>query len=171
MRLNNEGMLERSDIKKLYRADSPDSRDSIERDGFFPSEDFSGVDRMINRHAIIASETIEGARKFGDGRYGQGHYDIYEINADGATVASLQDNVRYNTEFMSKKLGWATPDDLLKAQPKDVAEGALEFREVHADESVGQPGKFTLLERGIPPFKRDHSESGSGSGSGSDSDR
>lgn len=160
MHVNGKGMLEKTTFSKVYRVDPGFHRDAILKNGFGASSRFEGIDKMIPGDAIIVSETQAGAKAFGDGEYGPGHYDIYEIDARGLNGASLQDNVDYNTVFTARQLG-RTPQALKQMAPRDVAEGALEFREAHIDAAAGRPGRIHLVERGVPrPQTPDSDSSG-----------
>jgi hypothetical protein len=142
-------MLEKDSFNKVYRVDAGVNRDRILEQGFEPSAHFGGIDKMISGDAIIASETQEGARAFGDSEYGAGHYDLYEIDAGGLKGASLKDNIDYNTAFTARQLG-RTPEALKVMAPREVAEGALEFREAHLDAAAGSPARIHLVDRGVP---------------------
>ncbi len=149
MHINEVGMLEKSSFSTVYRVERPGLREEIAAHGFSPSNHFGGIQKMIQGDAIIVSETPEGARIFGNGEYGEGHYDLYAIDAKGYKGASLKDNVDYNTEFVAHATG-RTAEALKKLPPREVAEGALEFLEAHIDAAAGQASKIHLLERGVP---------------------
>ncbi|WP_156126722.1 hypothetical protein [Burkholderia sp. 9120] len=149
MHINEVGMLEKSSFSTVYRVERPGLREEIAAHGFSPSNHFGGIQKMIQGDAIIVSETPEGARIFGNGEYGEGHYDLYAIDAKGYKGASLKDNVDYNTEFVAHETG-RTAEALKKLPPREVAEGALEFIEAHIDAAAGQASKVHLLERGVP---------------------
>jgi hypothetical protein len=149
MRVNENGMLEKTTFTKMYRVDSGVHRDAILANGFEPSAHFGGIGKMISGDAVIVSETLEGAQAFGDGEFGAGHYDVYEIDASGFKGASLKDNVDDNTAFTARQLG-RTPEALKKMPPREVAEGALEFREAHIDAAAARPPRIHLIERGVP---------------------
>jgi hypothetical protein len=150
MYLNERGMLEKKSFSTTYRVASVAERDAIHQHGFLPSEHFGGIDKMISGDALIVSETADGARVFGDAEYGPGSYDLYEIDARGYKGASLQDNVDFNTRVMAKRLGY-TPEVLESLPPRDVAEGALEFREAHIDAAAADPRRIKLIEHGTQP--------------------
>jgi hypothetical protein len=149
MHVNEMGMLEKESFTTVYRVDSGLNRDAIHDHGFEPSTHFGGVGKMISGKALIVSETMEGARAFGDSEFGAGHYDLYAIDASGLKGASLKDNVDYNTTFTAKQLG-RTPEALKTMKDREIAEGALEFREAHIDATAGCPDKIHLIERGVP---------------------
>ncbi|WCM24770.1 hypothetical protein NDK50_28730 [Paraburkholderia bryophila] len=149
MHINEAGMLEKSSFSTVYRVEPPGLREEIAAHGFSPSHHFGGIQKMIQGDAIIVSETPEGARIFGNGEYGEGHYDLYAIDARGFKGASLKDNVDHNTEFVAHETG-RTAEALKKLLPREVAEGALEFREAHIDAAAGRPNRLQLLERGVP---------------------
>ncbi|MFM0341071.1 hypothetical protein [Paraburkholderia fungorum] len=142
-------MLEKTTFTKVYRVDSGLHRDAILEHGFEPSAHFGGIGKMISGDAIIVSETLQGAQAFGDSEFGAGHYDIYEIDASGFKGASLKDNVDHNTAFTARQLG-RTPEALKVMPPREVAEGALEFKEAHVDAAAGRPARIHIIERGVP---------------------
>jgi hypothetical protein len=149
MRVYETGMLEKTTFTKVYRVGSGLHRDAILEHGFDPSAHFGGIGKMISGDAIVVSETLEGARAFGDSEFGGGHYDLYEIDASGLKGASLKDNVEYNTAFTARQLG-RKPEALKVMATREVAEGALEFREAHIDAAAGGPARIHLIERGVP---------------------
>ncbi len=149
MRINEIGFLEKKAFPRVYRVDSGLNRAAILEHGFEPSSHFGGIKKMISGDALIVSETLEGARAFGDSEFGAGHYDLYEIKTKGLEGASLKDNVYFNTDFTARQLG-RTPSALKKMAPREVAEGALEFREAHIDAAAGDPARIRLIERGMP---------------------
>jgi len=149
MRINEIGFLEKKAFPRVYRVDSGLNRAAILEHGFEPSSHFGGIKKMISGDALIVSETLEGARAFGDSEFGAGHYDLYEIKTKGLEGASLKDNVYFNTDFTARQLG-RTPSALKKMAPREVAEGALEFREAHIDAAAGDPARIRLIERGVP---------------------
>ncbi|ANB73384.1 hypothetical protein [Paraburkholderia phytofirmans] len=149
MHVNEIGFLEKKAFPRVYRVDSGLNRAAILEHGFEPSSHFGGIKKMISGDALIVSETLEGARAFGDSEFGAGHYDLYEIKTKGLKGASLKDNVYFNPAFTAKQLG-RTPSALKEMAPREVAEGALEFREAHIDAAAGDPARIRLIERGIP---------------------
>ncbi|CAB3772024.1 hypothetical protein [Paraburkholderia solisilvae] len=170
--LNRQGMLEKKAFSTVYRVAPVSERDAIQQYGFLPSTHFGGIDKMISGDALIVSETADGARVFGDGEYGPGCYDLYEIDARGYIGASLQDNVDFNTRVMASRLGY-TREALESMPPRDIAEGALEFREAHIDAAAGGPHRLRLIEYGAlpPPASLNDVLHGGKTGSGSASDR
>lgn len=164
MRINKKGMLEKTSFTTVYRVARVADRDAILSDGFIPSTQFEGMPKMIRGKALIVSETLEGAKAFGNGEFGAGHYDVYAIDARGLKGASLKDNVEFNTAFIAKKLG-RTVEALKKLPPREIAEGALEFREAHLDAKAGRPDRIHLAERGVASPERTSSSDGE---SGSD---
>jgi hypothetical protein len=166
---NQKGMLEKKTFSTVYRAAPVTERDAIEHRGFAPSTDFGGIDNMISGDALIVSETAEGARIFGDSEYGPGYYDLYEIDASGFKGASLQDNVDFNTRVVATRLGY-TPDALKSMPPREVAEGALEFKEAHIDAGAGDPHRVRRIEYGTLPPRVESNESPASGESRSDSD-
>jgi hypothetical protein len=148
---NEKGMLEKKTFSTVYRVAPASARDAIRQHGFAPSGHFGGIDKMISGDALIVSETADGARIFGDSEYGPGCYDLYEIDASGFKGASLQDNVDFNTRVIATRLGY-TPEALESMPPREVAEGALEFREAHVDAGAGDPRRVKIIEYGtLPP--------------------
>jgi hypothetical protein len=169
--LNQQGMLEKKVLSMVYRVAPVSERDAIQQFGFLPSTHFGGVDKMISGDALIVSETADGARLFGDGEYGPGGYDLYEIDARGYKGASLQDNVDFNTRAMASRLGY-TPEALESMPPHDIAEGALAFREAHINAAAGDPHRLKIIEYGSspPPTSLNEVPHGGKTSSGSESD-
>ncbi|MFC0399688.1 hypothetical protein [Paraburkholderia rhizosphaerae] len=168
MYLNDQRMLEKKTFSTVYRAAPASERDAILQHGFLPSKHFGGVDKLISGDALIVSETADGARIFGDSEYGSGCYDLYEIDARGFKGVSLQDNVSFNARSIASRFGY-TPEVLQSMQPREVAEGALEFREAHIDATAGDARRVKLIEYGTLPPQFSPNDATANSGSSGDS--
>ena len=74
-------MLEKKSFTRVYRVAAIEDRSTIRANGFRPSTEFGGIQKMISGDVLIVAEDLDGAHAFGDGEYGPGHYDVYEIDA------------------------------------------------------------------------------------------
>lgn len=103
---NEKNLLERHSFAPIvYRADMQ-RPEAIQTGGFYASEDFTAVPKMIRGKALIVAETLEGAIHYAGAGGNPGLYNFYEIDAD-VPGASLNENWVLNNELMLKHLGAA----------------------------------------------------------------
>lgn len=95
---NTRNLLSRENFGgKVFRADQREP-DEVARDGFRPSDEFTGVKKMISGDALIVAETLEGALFYA--AQGSRPYYFYEIDATDVGGASLLENLILNTPRM-----------------------------------------------------------------------
>lgn len=117
---NSIGMIERTDVVKLYRAETDsraDDHNPLEW-GFMPSREFYGLKKMMDDDVLIAAGSFNRAHFFGSGNLNDEPFTVYEIDTAGVPVVSVRENMRLNAQFMQ-----------LRNDP-DV-QIALEFDEFH----------------------------------------
>lgn len=140
-RLNRLGLIERSDLPKVYRVEKKarvDRRCDPTQVGFLPSTRFGGVPKMIDGDAIIASRTRAAATYFGDTEFGRGEYRLYEIDTEGVPTVSLRENIDHNTAFAATAYGGISPESVAHMRAagdtsgmNEIDEGGYGFDEVH----------------------------------------
>jgi len=138
---NSRGMIERTDLPKLYRvekADRVDRRGDPQDIGFRDSNFFSGPEKMLDGDVLIASRSKEAAMHFGDTEFG-GEYYLYEIDSEGVPTVSLNENIDLNPQFTEARqsLAAGTIDRLRQAgRLKEFAANAYQFDEVHVSNDL-----------------------------------
>ena len=150
--LNPLGMLERNDFHFLYRVISS-SRAALNdptQVGFWPSGWFE-VPRMTAGATLATSSTMDGAITFGNGMYGGGNFNLYQIAAEGLRAASLEENARNNSAALSRHLGYGE-DDVVEGWVangglSNIGEGAIAYDEVHLSMENLTPDRIRL----VPP--------------------
>jgi hypothetical protein len=148
---NRLGLIERTDIPKLYRVESSERvarRGDPSNDGFRTSVWFGGTKKMLDGDVVITSGSREGAESYGNGEFGAGKYHLYEINSSGLKAVSLRENFEYNARFTAMRSGYdADYIAHLRAQGRmnELDEGAYEFDEVHVAEEGLTPDLIKKL--------------------------
>lgn len=133
---NSRGMIERTDIEKLYRVESNqrlNRREDPVQVGFRKANQFAGVEKMMDGDVIIASRTRAGAEHFGDTEFRK-EYTLYEIDSLGVPAVSFRENVQLNDKFTSVRNGGDELDIRIQKdndQFSDIGEGAYDFDEIH----------------------------------------
>jgi len=130
-------MLVRAFDEKLYIAASVKDRQSIYLRGLKPAENFYTLPNMLVVPALIASQTKEAAIRLARQKYGEDFYDIYELNPNGFTGASLEDNCVY---------GQLKADDFM--DENQASDKLPTLSEVHIDAQAGSPALLGLVKRG-----------------------
>lgn len=149
---NSRGMIERTDVPKLYRAekaDRVDRRGDPQNWGFRDSNHFVGPEKMMDGNVLIASRTIEGAKRFGETEF-RGDYKLYEIDSSGIPVVSLNENVAANPQFVEARecVAPGTIEHLRNEDDLDTfANDAYRFDEVHVSNDQLSAERVTWIPR------------------------
>ena len=135
---NSRGMIERTDIPKLYRvekADRVERRGDPANYGFRDSNFFSGPAKMMDGNVVMASRSKAAAIHFGDAALG-GKYHLYEIDSRGVPVVSFNENIEVNPQFVEARqcVAPGTIERMRKSgHLNQFEESSYEFDEVHVD--------------------------------------
>ncbi|MBD8272673.1 dermonecrotic toxin domain-containing protein [Pseudomonas fluorescens] len=149
---NSRGMIERTDIPKLYRvekADRVERRGDPEDDGFRDSNFFSGPEKMMEGNVVVASRSKAAAMHFGDTEFG-GKYHLYEIDSRGVPVVSFNENIEANPQFVEARqcVAPGTLERMRKAGNLDeFADDSYKFDEVHVDNDQLSSGRIRRIPR------------------------
>lgn len=147
---NSRGMIERTDIPKLYRAESTERverRGNPVTYGFNDSNFFGGVEKMMDGDVLITSRSKEGAMEYGRTQF-NGNYELYEIDTSGIAAVSLVENVESNSQFVEAREGREPGeiDELRRSGDlSKFGQGAYEFDEVHLSHDRALQGRITRL--------------------------
>ena len=149
---NTMGMIERTDIAKLYRAEKQqrvERRGDPEIIGFRDSNFFDGARKMMDGCVLITARTQAAAAYFGETQF-EGNYELYEIDSSDLRAVSLVENVELNPQFTEIRQGEGVGaiesykrDDRLNS----FAEGAYEFDEVHLDNTHVTPNRVLKINK------------------------
>ncbi|MEG8232405.1 dermonecrotic toxin domain-containing protein [Pseudomonas orientalis] len=149
---NSRGMIERTDIPKLYRvekADRVERRGDPEDDGFRDSNFFSGPEKMMEGNVVVASRSKAAAMHFGDTEF-DGKYHLYEIDSRGVPVVSFNENIEANPQFVEARQCVA-PDTLERMRKAgnldEFANDSYKFDEVHVDNDQLSSGRIRRIPR------------------------
>lgn len=147
---NSRGMIERTDLPKLYRVEKierVDRREKPDEAGFRNSNFFSGPEKMMDGDVVVASRSKEAAMKFGETEFG-GDYYLYEIKSDGIRAVSSNENIDVNPQFVEDRQCVAPGTiERLRNQNRlgEFAENSYQFDEVHLDNKALGPGRITRI--------------------------
>ncbi|MDQ0742338.1 dermonecrotic toxin domain-containing protein [Pseudomonas sp. W4I3] len=147
---NSRGMIERTNIPKLYRAESTERverRGSPVTYGFNDSNFFGGVEKMMEGDVLITSRSKEAAIEYGQTQF-NGQYKLYEIDASQMPAVSLVENVEHNPQFFEAREGKEPGeiDELRRNGDLNMfGEGAYGFDEVHLAHDRALQGRITEL--------------------------
>lgn len=147
---NSRGMIERTDIPKLYRAESTERverRGSPVTYGFNDSNFFDGVEKMMDGDVLITSRSKEAAMEYGRTQF-NGKYKLYEIDASQIPAVSLVENVEHNPQFFEAREG-KEPGEIDELRSNGdlnmFGQGAYGFDEVHLAHDRALQGRITEL--------------------------
>ncbi|WP_350262756.1 hypothetical protein AAF463_24075 (plasmid) [Pantoea sp. BJ2] len=135
--INSLGLLQRTDIIKLYRAMS---LSEIERSGipfengqFLVIDDFQRIPRMIeSSNVLIASHSINDEIYFAKKELEQ--FKLFEICTNGSPWVSLENNVNFNAATIESHLN-LTNGTLMRLNQKEnllkLGDDTITYSEVH----------------------------------------
>lgn len=147
---NSRGMIERTDLTKLYRVEKierVDRREKPDEAGFRSSNFFSGPEKMMDGDVVVASRSKEAAMKFGETEFG-GDYYLYEIESDGIRAVSFNENIEANPQFVEDRqcVAPGTIEHLRNENRLgEFAENSYQFDEVHLDNNALRPERITRI--------------------------
>jgi hypothetical protein len=135
---NSRGMIERTDVPKLYRVEQNDRverRGDPEDYGFRDSNFFDGPAKMMDGNVVVASRSKAAAMHFGDTEFG-GKYHLYEIDSQGVPVVSFNENIDANPQFVEARQ--CVPFGMIElmrteGRLSEFANHAYKFDEVHVN--------------------------------------
>ncbi|MBS3050430.1 hypothetical protein [Enterobacter mori] len=133
---------------KLYRADRTHPEKIENNDGFYISEDFSAVNKMIDADALIVSESLEGIYNYIMLSGNMKGYYIYEIIADDVRGVSLNTNMEHNKDGLRHFITAGCPEYWTDVEPDDwfeLTQGANKLEEVHVYHSDVNREKIKYL--------------------------
>ena len=147
---NSRGMIERTDVPKLYRvekADRVERRGDPQNYGFRDSNFFSGPEKMMDGNVVVASRSKEAAKYFGETEFG-GEYNLYEIDARGVPVVSFNENIEANPQFVEARQCVA-PGTIERLRNEGVlnrfANDSYQFDEVHVNNDQLSSARITRI--------------------------
>ncbi|WP_124433989.1 dermonecrotic toxin domain-containing protein [Pseudomonas orientalis] len=149
---NSRGMIERTDVPKLYRvekADRVERRGDPEDTGFRDSNFFSGPEKMMDGNVVVASRSKEAAKYFGETEF-DGEYNLYEIDSRGIPVVSFNENIDANPQFVEARqcVAPGTIERLRnEGRLREFANDAYQFDEVHVDNDQLSSARITRIPR------------------------
>lgn len=150
---NGRGMIERTDVAKLYRvekADRVERRGDPQNYGFRDSNFFSGPEKMMDGNVVVASRSKAAAMQFGDTEF-NGQYHLYEIESKGLPVVSFNENIEANPQFVEARQCVA-PGTIERLRNEgrlaEFADNAYKFDEVHVDNDRLSSAMITRISHG-----------------------
>lgn len=150
---NSRGMIERTDLPKLYRvekADRVERRGDPQDMGFRDSNFFSGPEKMLDGNVVVASRSRTAAMHFGETEFG-GDYHLYEIDSRGVPAVSFNENIQANPQFVEARQCVA-PGTLEQLRNEGrlgtFAQNAYAFDEVHVSNDDLSTARITRVAHG-----------------------